>query len=94
MIITIARQCGSGGHDVASLLAEKLGIEIYDRQKFIEEAKALGKYDENTNFFNEKPLNNFLYSISQSYGDGKPMESSINIFLPNVSRLKMLHGRT
>lgn len=56
MIITIARQCGSGGHDVASLLAEKLGIEIYDRQKFIEETKALGKYDENTNFLAQSQI--------------------------------------
>lgn len=28
MIITIARQCGSGGHEVAQILADKLGLEL------------------------------------------------------------------
>ena len=31
MKITIARQCGSGGHEVAEALAEKLNLEIFDK---------------------------------------------------------------
>ena len=30
MIITIARQCGSGGHEVAQILANKLGLALFD----------------------------------------------------------------
>ena len=30
MKITIARQCGSGGHEIAEALAEKLHLEIFE----------------------------------------------------------------
>lgn len=33
MIITIDRQCGCGGHRVGVLLAEKLGLELYDKKE-------------------------------------------------------------
>ena len=45
MIITIARQCGSGGHEIGKELASILGLELYDRKKLEEEAKKLGKLD-------------------------------------------------
>ena len=45
MIITIARQCGSGGHEIGRELASRLGMELYDRKKLEEEARKLGKYD-------------------------------------------------
>ena len=54
MKITIARQCGSGGHEVAEALAEKLNLEIFDKKRFVEEAKKRNVYDENANFLNEK----------------------------------------
>lgn len=41
MIITIARQCGSGGHEIGKELASRLGLELYDRKKLEEEAKKL-----------------------------------------------------
>ena len=53
MIITIARQCGSGGHEIGKELASRLGLELYDRKKLEEEAKKLGKLDENKEFFQE-----------------------------------------
>ena len=57
MIITIARQCGSGGHEIGKELASRLGLELYDRKKLEEEAKKLGKLDENKEFFQEKAVN-------------------------------------
>lgn len=39
MIITIDRQCGCGGHRVGVLLAEKLGLELYDKKKLLEDQK-------------------------------------------------------
>ena len=33
MIITIARQCGSGGHEIGKELASRLGLELYDRKR-------------------------------------------------------------
>ena len=69
MIITIARQCGSGGHEIGKELASRLGLELYDRKKLEEEAKKLGKLDENKEFFQEKAVNSLLYSIAVSYGE-------------------------
>lgn len=31
-IITVSRQCGSGGHTIASLLAQQLGVPLYDKK--------------------------------------------------------------
>ena len=41
-VITISREYGSGGHEVASLLAEKLGLPLYDNELIIEAAKDSG----------------------------------------------------
>lgn len=54
MIITIARQCGSGGHKVAQILADKLGLELFDKKRLLEEARKLDKEDEFNDFFNGK----------------------------------------
>ena len=79
MIITIARQCGSGGHEIGKELASRLGLELYDRKKLEEEAKKLGKLDENKEFFQEKAVNSLLYSIAVSYGESNPMEKSFEL---------------
>ena len=74
MIITIARQCGSGGHEIGKELASRLGLELYDRKKLEEEAKKLGKLDENKEFFQEKAVNSLLYSIAVSYGESNTQQ--------------------
>ena len=53
-IITISREFGSGGHTIGKMVAEQLGIEIYDKdviRKTVEESglhekfvKAYGEY--------------------------------------------------
>ena len=79
MIITIARQCGSGGHEIGKELTSRLGLELYDRKKLEEEAKKLVKLDENKEFFQEKAVNSLLYSIAVSYGASNPMERSFEL---------------
>ena len=39
MIITIARQCGSGGHEIGKELTSRLGLELYDRKKLEDNAE-------------------------------------------------------
>lgn len=34
MIITISRECGTGGRDIANRLGEKLGLRVYDKTIF------------------------------------------------------------
>lgn len=60
LIISIGREYGSGGHTIANLLAEKFGLEIYDKNILEEIAtekrvkvSSLEKYD-------EKPRNYFF----------------------------------
>lgn len=79
MIITIARQCGCGGHEVAKILACNLNMELFDRKRLMEEAKQLGEAEENSNFFNERPINSLLYGIAMSFGNEKPMEKSLKL---------------
>mgnify|MGYP004444636265 CR=1 FL=1 len=42
MIITISRECGSGGTSIAKMVAEKLGLEIYDKDIVRETVKSSG----------------------------------------------------
>ena len=65
MKITIARQCGSGGHEVAEALAEKLNLEIFDKKRFVEEAKKRNVYDENANFLNENPIDSYIDFVKE-----------------------------
>ena len=39
-IVTIGRQFGSGGHEIGSKLADKLGIKCYDKELIKIAAKA------------------------------------------------------
>ncbi len=63
-IITIGRQFGSGGHEIAKTLAESLAIPFYDKEVIVEAAKKTG-LDENL-FKNaeERTVSSFLYSVA------------------------------
>lgn len=64
MIITIARECGSGGHEIGERLSAHYHIPLYDKTKLIEKAKQIGMYEEMEFFFSEKPVNSLLYAIA------------------------------
>lgn len=70
MIITIARQCGSGGLIIAELLSKHYGIPFYTIKKLEAMAEAKGIKDEMSDFFAEYPVNALLYAITQSDGIG------------------------
>ena len=44
LMITISRECGSGGHEIGRMLAKKLGINVYDNEILTIAAKETG-YD-------------------------------------------------
>ncbi|MBQ6052588.1 MAG: cytidylate kinase-like family protein [Clostridia bacterium] len=62
--ITIARQCGSHGRSVAKKIAEKLGIDYYDRELISLAAKKSGMNQKIFEDFDEKPTNSLLYSLA------------------------------
>lgn len=66
MIITIARQCGSGGLIIADLLSQHYGIPFYTIKRLEEMAEAKGIKDEMSDFFAEYPVNSLLFAITQS----------------------------
>lgn len=67
-IITIGRQFGSGGHEIAEHLSQKLGIPLYDRE-IVETAAERLKIDEaQLESVDEKALNNFVMSYQRMFG--------------------------
>lgn len=62
-IITIARQYGSGGHDIGKAVAAKLGIAFYDKDLIALAAKESGYSEEVFKYVDEKATNSLLYSL-------------------------------
>lgn len=62
-IYTIGREFGSGGKEVGTKLAEKLGIKLYDKELLQQAAKDSGFCEEIFENHDEKPTNSFLYSL-------------------------------
>ena len=64
IIITIARQYGSGGREIGEKVAKKLGITLYDKQ-LITDAATKGNLDENVSkMADESAANSLLYTLA------------------------------
>ena len=63
LIISIGRQFGSGGAEIGKKLAEKLGIEFYDKELIKRASKESGISEKMFEKSDEKPINSFMYSI-------------------------------
>lgn len=75
MIITIGREYASNGHRIGELVAEKLGIRLYDRESLAEEARKTDYYKDLQAFYEETPVNSLLYVIAtRSYNGHKQGE--------------------
>lgn len=62
-IYTIGREFGSGGKEIGEKLAQRLGIQLYDRELLQHAAKESGFCEEIFENHDEKPTNSFLYSL-------------------------------
>lgn len=96
-IITIGREYGSGGHWIGKLVAEQLGIPLYNKELVDRAAKdsGLGElfFEENDEQYNDS----FLFSLimdsnSFGYASGYMGEMPINekIFLAEFDAIKAL----
>lgn len=63
-VITIGRQTGSGGREIAERLARRLGVVCYDKNALMELAQRTGGYEEVQAFYEEQPVNSLLYAIA------------------------------
>ena len=94
-IITIGRQFGSGGREIGHIVADKLGIKLYDKEMLDRAAKESGICQELFETHDEKPTNSLLYSLvmdtySLGYSAGSYTDMPINhkIFLAKYDAIK------
>ncbi|MCP1101587.1 cytidylate kinase [Aequitasia blattaphilus] len=71
IVITIARQYGSGGRTVGKMVAEKLNIPFYDREILRMASDESGINESLFNQVDEKLEKNSLFRISKDLYDGK-----------------------
>ena len=65
MIITIARQCGCGALHIGEQLSQHYGIPFYTRKNLLELAQKRGVLQEMDDFFEERPVDELMFAISQ-----------------------------
>ena len=92
-VITISRQYGAGGREIAGLVAEKLGVKLYDRQIGHIAAAKIGLDDLTENDLLE--LENYVKPLSMSFlpfrSFGMNMsDSSQKIFMTESAAIRKL----
>lgn len=97
LVITIGRECGSGGRFIGQKLADRLGIRCYDKELLTLAAKDSGMCEEIFQHHDEKPTNSFLYSLvmdtySMSYNPSGYIDMPLNqkVFLAQFDTIKKL----
>lgn len=97
-VITIGREFGSGGMDVARKLSEKLNVKYYDKELLSMAAKESGLCEEIFENHDEKPTNSFLYSLVMDtysvsgYNSAPFLDMPLNhkVFLAQFDAIKKL----
>ncbi len=89
-VITIGRQFGSGGRELGRLVAEKLGIEFYDKELLLEAAKNAGV---SVDFFerNDEKFPRFLsgmFSFTMGYSPYNTYAGSSSISADTLYRVQ------
>ncbi len=100
-IYTIGREFGSGGKQVGELLAQKLGVKLYDKELLQQAAKESGFCQEIFENHDEKPTNSFLYSLvmdtysAGSYSGASFLDMPLNhkVFLAQFDTIKKIAER-
>lgn len=99
-IITIGRQFGSGGKEIAEKIGKSLQIPVYDKEMLAVAAKDSGICQELFESHDEKPTNSFLYSLvmdtySMGYSPNAYMDMPINhkVFLAQFDAIKKLANK-
>ncbi len=96
-VITIGRQFGSGGREIAKKLSEEFDIKYYDKELLARAAKDSGLCEEVLQNHDEMPTSSFLYNLvmdtysfgynSSAYVD---MPVSHRVFLAQFDTIKKI----
>lgn len=96
-IITIARQFGSGGHEIGEKVAQRFDIKFYDKELLTRVAKESGFCEEMIECHDERPTNSFLYNLvmdtySFGYNASSFMDMPIShkVFLAQFDTIKKI----
>ena len=71
ILITISREYGTGGHEIAEKVAKDLGITIYDRQMLDHIADEMGVDSEHLQQYDEKPRNPLTSRKVRGYSNSR-----------------------
>lgn len=90
MVVTIARQFGSGGRKIGKKVADKLGIAFYDKKLITIAAKESGIDPEVLKTVDEKAANSLLYALSLGAAASFDSAFQIEPQLPMNDRLFLI----
>lgn len=87
IIISVGREFGSGGHEIAERLAKHYNIPLFDKEIFehIEENESINA--EVAKFFDEKPVSPIFYPVMMD-GMNLPLEQTVANHIFNFIRTK------
>lgn len=87
VIISVGREFGSGGHEIAERLAKHYNIPLYDKEIFehVEEKSAI--HADIAKYFDEKPVNPLIYPMALD-GNYLPLEQTVANYIFDFIRTK------
>lgn len=68
VIISIDRQTGSGGKELAQKLSQSLGFKFLDENELLEYASKIGYFEQMYSFYHETAVNSLMQAIVQNEG--------------------------
>ena len=89
MVITISREYGSGGRYIGRLIADKLGIKLYDKDFIVRVAQETGLSEEFIE--NNEQKRNLLDSLNSGYYYG--LNSSDELFVKEAELIKEIANK-
>lgn len=96
VVVTIAREYGSGGHRLGEMLARRMGVKVYDRE-FVKMAARESGMDEEYILKNEQTIPSFWLKcvLSQGYGAqaGRGLSAADVLFVAESRVVKEIADR-
>ena len=93
MIITIGRQHGSGGHDIARALAQKLAISCYDKEIVDEAARSAKLCREVIDNYDEKRVAPFISGEPHFFGVQEGFRLNMQVAAAQFDAIRSLADR-
>lgn len=90
MIITIGREHGSGGHEIARALAEELGYACYDKEIVDHAAEASHFSREVMDSFDEKRVSPYVVPVPNFVGMGESFRLNMQVAAAQFEAIRSL----